>query len=66
MRMLYKIADDFKANAGKPRPVIAAQADETELSKQVEKDEKELAELEKQVKNLGFRFRVYVRFRVQG
>jgi uncharacterized protein YbaP (TraB family) len=52
--MLHKIADDFKANAGKPRPGIAAQVDETELAKQVEKDEKELAELEKQVKSLGF------------
>jgi hypothetical protein len=52
--MLHKIADDFKANAGKSRPGNLAQVDETELAKQVEKDEKELAELEKQVKSSGF------------
>ena len=53
---MHKIADDFKANVGKPRPGIAAQVDGTELAKQVEHGEKQLAELEKQVKCLGFRF----------
>lgn len=49
LEQAIRVADDFKANAGKPRTVVAEQMDEAELAKQVENDEKELADLEKQV-----------------
>ncbi len=49
LEQAIKVADDFKASAGKPRPAVAEKMDEAELAKQVENDEKELADLEKQV-----------------